>query len=59
MDNSVIAANIRERIHKKRDRQILARKLIDGATYEAIAEEFDMSPRGVKYIVKKHRDTIG
>ena len=59
MDNSVIAANIRERVHKKRDRQILARKLIDGATYEAIAEEFDMSPRGVKYIVKKHRDTIG
>lgn len=59
MDNSSIAANIRERIHKKRDRQIMARKLIDGATYEAIAEEFDMSPRGVKYIVKKHRDTIG
>lgn len=59
MDNSVIADNIRERIHKKRDRQILARKLIDGATYETIAEEFDMSPRGVKYIVKKHRDTIG
>ena len=58
MDNSVIAANIRERIHKKRDRQIMARKLIDGATYEAIAEEGGMSPRGVKYVVQRHKDTI-
>lgn len=58
MDNSVIAANIRERIHKKRDRQIMARKLIDGATYEAIAEEVGMSPRGVKYVVQRHKDTI-
>lgn len=59
MDNSIIAANIRERIHKKRDRQIMSRKMIDGATYEQIAEEFGMSPRGVKYVVKRHRDTIG
>lgn len=58
MDNSVIAANIRERIHNKRDRQIMARKLIDGATYEAIAEEVGMSPRGVKYVVQRHKDTI-
>lgn len=58
MDNSIIAANIRERIHKKRDRQIMARKLIDGATYEAIAEEVGMSPRGVKYVVQRHKDTI-
>lgn len=58
MDNSIIAANIRERIHKKRDRQILARKLIDGATYEQIAEEVGMSTRGVKYVVQRHKDTI-
>jgi DNA-directed RNA polymerase specialized sigma24 family protein len=58
VDNSVIAANIRERIHKRRDRQIMARKLIDGATYEEIAEEVGMSPRGVKYVVQRHRDTI-
>lgn len=58
MDNSVIAANIREKIHNKRDRQIMARKLIDGATYEAIAEEVGMSPRGVKYVVQRHKDTI-
>lgn len=58
MDNSIIAANIRERIHKKRDREILKLKLIDGETYEAIAEEIGMSARGVKNIVKKHRETI-
>lgn len=58
MDNSILAANIRERIHKKRDRQIMARKLIDGATYEQIAEEVGMSPRGVKYVVQRHKDTI-
>ena len=58
MDNSIIAANIRERIHKKRDRQIMCRKLIDGETYEQIAEEVGMSPRGVKYVVSRHRDTI-
>jgi DNA-directed RNA polymerase sigma subunit (sigma70/sigma32) len=58
VDNSSIATNIRERIHKKRDRQIMARKLIDGATYEEIAEEVGMSPRGVKYVVKRNRDVI-
>lgn len=58
MDNSVIAANIRERIHKKRDRQILARKLIDGISYEALAEEVGMSTRGVKYVVERHKDKI-
>ncbi len=58
MDNSIIAANIRERIHKKRDRQILARKLIDGVTYEELAEEVGMSPRGVKYVVERHRNKI-
>jgi DNA-directed RNA polymerase specialized sigma24 family protein len=58
MDNSILADRIRERIHKRRDRQIMARKLIDGATYEEIAEEVGMSPRGVKYVVQRHRDTI-
>lgn len=58
MDNSLIAANIRERIHKKRDRQILARKLIDGISYEALAEEVGMSTRGVKYVVERHKDKI-
>lgn len=58
MDNSDLARNIRERIHSKRDRQIMARKLIDGITYEALAEEVGMSPRGVKYVVNRNKDKI-
>lgn len=58
MDNSDIARNIRERIHSKRDRQIMARKMIDGVTYEALAEEVGMSPRGVKYVVERHKNKI-
>ena len=36
----------------------MARKLIDGITYEALAEEVGMSARGVKYVVKRHKDKI-
>lgn len=39
-------------------RQIMKRKLIDGATYEQIAEECKMSVRGVKYIVKRCKDEL-
>ena len=46
--NSELNAMINERIHSKRDRNILRRKMIDGITYEALAEEVGMSARGVK-----------
>ena len=36
----------------------MARKLIDGITYEALAEEVGMSPRGVKYVVERNRNKI-
>ena len=36
----------------------MARKLIDGVTYEALAEEVGMSPRGVKHVVNRHKDKI-
>ena len=58
IDNSVIAHNIKERIHSKRDRQIMARKVIDGITYEALAEEVGMSTRGVKYVVNRHKNKV-
>lgn len=51
--NTVINEAIEEYIHKKRDRDILKRRLIDGITYEKLAEEFDLSVRNVKYIVYK------
>lgn len=36
----------------------MARKLIDGITYEALAEEVGMSTRGVKYVVERHKHKI-
>jgi DNA-directed RNA polymerase specialized sigma24 family protein len=44
---------IDEWIHSERDRDIMRRRLIDGKTYEFIAEEEDMSVRQIKNIVYK------
>lgn len=42
----------------ERDRSILKRRLIDGLTYERLAEEFDLSVRQVKNIVYRRQDTL-
>lgn len=39
---------IREWIHSERDRHILMRHILDGITYEKIAEEMDLSVDCVK-----------
>lgn len=44
---------IDEWIFNEKYRNILKRKLIDGITYEALAEEVDMSVRQVKNIVSR------
>ena len=44
---------IDEWIFSERDRKILKRRLLDGITYEKIAEEFDMSPRQISTIIYK------
>lgn len=49
--NSQIREIIAEYIHSERDRKILERRLIDGITFERLAEEFDLSVRRVKTIV--------
>ena len=41
-----------------RNRQILVDHLIEGMTYEAIAEKYDMSVRQIKNIVYKNEYTI-
>ena len=41
-----------------RNRQILVDRLIEGMTYEAIAEKHDMSVRQIKNIVYKNEYTI-
>lgn len=49
--NTQMQRLILEYIHNERDRHILKRRLIDGRTYDALAEEFDMSERQIKNIV--------
>lgn len=44
--------------HAKRDRDILRLRLLDGLTYEKIAEKKDMSVRQIKNIVYKRQDVI-
>lgn len=49
--NSQIREIIAEYIHSERDRKIMERRLIDGITFDKLAEEFDMSVRRIKTIV--------
>jgi len=42
----------------ERDRQILYRRLVDGITFERLAEEFDLSVRQTKSIVYKREKRI-
>ena len=51
--NSEMRALIEEHIHSARDRAILYERLINGLTFEALAEKVDMSTRQVKTIVYK------
>ena len=56
--NSQIRRIIAEYIHSERDRRILERRLIDGVTFERLAEEFDMSARQMKNIVYRLQDKL-
>ena len=51
--NSKIRELIAEYVHNERYRRILESRLIDGTTYERLAEENDMSVSQVKRIIKK------
>lgn len=56
--NSQIREIIAEWIHSERDRRIMERRLIDGVTFERLAEEFDMSVRQTKAIVYKAQEQL-
>ena len=56
--NSQIREIIREYIHSERDREILCRRLIDGITYERLAEEFGLSVRHTKTIVYRGEEQV-
>jgi AraC-like DNA-binding protein len=56
--NSQIRELIAEHIHSERDREILCRRLIDGITFERLAEEFVMSPRQIRSIVHREETNL-
>lgn len=56
--NTEIKAVIDEYVHNERNRQILKRRLCDGACFEPLAEEFEMSVTQVKNIVYKAQNKI-
>lgn len=49
---------IDEWIFNERDRKILKRRYLDNITYEALAEEFDLSTQRVSDIVYKSREQL-
>jgi len=56
--NSEVFDAIDDLIHSERDRAILKRRLIDGITYERLAEEFELSVAQIKRIVYKGENRI-
>lgn len=49
---------IDEWIFDEKHRAMLKRNLLDGRTYEQIAEQFDMSPRHVGRIIPKLQEKL-
>ena len=49
---------ISEWIHSERDRKIIRRKILDGITFEQLAEESDLSVSQVKRIVYHTKEII-
>ena len=56
--NSQAREAIAEAIHSERDRRLLERRLIDGITFERLAEENELSVSQVKRIVMKGSEII-
>ena len=56
--NSQIRNAIAEHIHSERDRAVLERRLIDGIVIERLAEEFALSPRQIRNILKKNEEIL-
>lgn len=49
---------IDEWIFHERNRSIIKRRLLDGKTYEQLAEEFDLSTQQIKTIIYKCQDIL-
>lgn len=51
--NSQMEQLIDDHIHNAMHRQVLKLRLIDGLTYEKIAEDVDRTPRQIGYILSR------
>ena len=58
VSTSELSHLIDEWIFNERNRSIVKRKLLDGVTFEKLAEEYNLSVQQVKTIVYKCRDII-
>lgn len=58
LTNSEIAERISEHVHSERNRQIMRMKLIDGYTYDKIAEIVQLDPRYIRALVRKLTDSL-
>lgn len=58
LTNSQLAELISEHIHSERNRQIMRMKLIDGYTYEKIAEIVQLDPRYIRSLVRNLSDIL-
>ena len=56
--NSRIRELIGEHIHSERDRKILERRLVDGITFEKLAEEYELSVSQVKRIIWRRSEEV-
>ena len=56
--NSHIEYIIDEYVHNEKHRKLLKRRYIDGVCYEPLSEEFSLTPRQVKNIVRKYENII-
>ena len=56
--NSQLMSLITEYVRSQRDRDVLKRRLIDGATYESLAAEFNYSTRQMIRIVAKAKKEL-
>lgn len=57
-ENDDVLEKIKNRIHSARDRKILCDSLINGLTYERIAEKYDLSVSQIKRIVHRGEDAV-
>ena len=58
ISNTELSELIDEWIHSERDRNIMKSRLIDGLTFERLAEKHEMSTRHIKRVVYKCEQQI-